>query len=172
MFQKIINFIINFLCSLLNIQRETAASKKQYQREYSKKTIMTAYEYSFYQKIRPLEEKQNIRIIPQLNLASIIKKTSNERYQNELYRNIDFAIFNNELTEVLLLIELNDKTHNTKKRKYRDSKVRNLLKSVGVELMTFYTTYDNDTDYVQARIIKALVQSNPASIIDETSIKK
>ncbi len=58
--------------------------------------------------------------MPQVNLASIIKKEKDfpTQYQNELYRNIDFGIFDKDTMEVKLLIEINDKTqcNQTEKR--------------------------------------------------------
>ena len=71
---------------------------------YQQKSLMTASEYSFYQVIKDLEIKY--KIVPQLNLASITKKISKHKFQNELYRNVDFAIFTNDYSKLLLLIEL------------------------------------------------------------------
>lgn len=50
---------------------------------YEPKKLMTDTEYQFYLKLRPLEEMY--RIVPQVNLAAIIKKNSSSRYQNELF---------------------------------------------------------------------------------------
>ena len=81
---------------------------------YKKKKIMTKVEYDFYNKIKVLEPKY--KVIPQINLAAIINKENNNRYYTDLFRNIDFAIFDVNLQEVLLLIELNDETHQQKKK--------------------------------------------------------
>lgn len=117
---------------------------------YSKKDLMTKYELNFYYKIKELEN--DYMIIPQLNLATVIKKEGKFKYQNELFRNIDFAIFSKDYKELLLLIEINDNTHNTKKRQYRDIKVKKLCNDIKVELITFYTKYPNSKEYVVNRI--------------------
>lgn len=62
-----------------------------------------------------MREKESIGFLLQVNLASIISKDSNQRYQSELYRNVDYGIFSKDLTKLYLLIELNDSTHKSKK---------------------------------------------------------
>ena len=67
-----------------------------------------------------------------MNLASVIHK-ENTKYRTELFRNIDFGIFNKDF-ELLLLIELNDKSHIQRNRKIRDRKVKNILKECNIPL--------------------------------------
>jgi len=112
---------------------------------------MTNCEKEFYDKIKDLEEVY--RIIPQINLATIIQKESNKPYQNELYRNIDFAIFSKDYSKLLLLIELNDSSHNNKKRIIRDKKVKRICYQAGIRLLTFYTNFPNKKEYVIKRIL-------------------
>jgi len=121
---------------------------------YEPKKLMTDTEYQFYLKLMPLEEMY--RIVPQVNLAAIIKKNSSSRYQNELFRNIDFAIFTKDYSEVLLLIELNDPTHLQKKRRYRDYRVQSICNSASIELMTFRVDMPNKQDYVLKRIYDSI----------------
>ncbi len=84
----------------------------------------------FYRKLLPLHNEYII--IPQVNLASVIQK-ENTKYRTELFRNIDFGIFNKDF-ELLLLIELNDKSHIQRNRKIRDRKVKNILKECNIPL--------------------------------------
>ena len=107
---------------------------------------MTKAERDFYDKIKYLEPEY--KVIPQVNLASIVSKENNNRYYTDLFRNIDFAIFDNNLEKVLLLIELNDGTHNLKKRKRRDVKIKKIYNAAGIPLLFFYTKYPNEKDYV------------------------
>lgn len=121
---------------------------------YQKKSLMTSYEYSFYLKIKDLEAQY--KIIPQLNLATIVDKNRTYKYRNELFRIVDFAIFNYDYSEILLLIEINDKTHYQKKRKERDKRVQNICERIGVPLIKFYTDKPNEKDYVLNRIVKEI----------------
>lgn len=127
--------------------------KKEIIREetiYQKRNLMTNYEYKFYQNIKELEDEY--QIVPQLNLAAVTKKINNNRYYSELFRNIDFAIFSKDYQELLLLIEINDQTHNNYNRRDRDMKVKKICNDIGVKLITFYTKYPNEKTYVINRI--------------------
>ena len=121
---------------------------------YKKKKIMTKVEYDFYNKIKVLEPKY--KVIPQINLAAIINKENNNRYYTDLFRNIDFAIFDVNLQEVLLLIELNDETHQQKKRKKRDYKIKKICRAANIPLLFFYTKYPNEKNYVINRILRTI----------------
>ncbi len=125
---------------------------------YQKKKIMTEAEYQFYLKLKPLESKY--KVIPQLNLAAITTKISNRHYYTDLFRNIDFAILSDDYSEILLLIELNDATHNLKRRRNRDLKVEKICNEINVPLMKFYTKYPNEKNYVLKRVLKVLEPKN------------
>lgn len=103
--------------------------------------------------MKDLEKDYNI--VPQLNLASVIDK-KDSKYRTELFRNIDFAIFTKDFRTLLLLIELNDQSHENNKRKQRDFKVKDICQHAGIKLMTFYTKYPNEKDYVIERIRKEI----------------
>lgn len=66
--------IIYKILIFLGIIKEKPKKEKEIQEEtiYISKPIMTDYEYKFYQMIKVLEDKYII--IPQLNLASVVKK--------------------------------------------------------------------------------------------------
>lgn len=125
---------------------------------------MSETEYNFYLKMKPLEEEY--RIVSQLNLASVVQKISSYRYQTELYRNIDFAIFSKDYKELLLLIELNDSTHQQKSRKKRDAKVQKICDECQIKLIKFYTIRPNEQMYVINRIRRTIYEDkNPTEIL-------
>lgn len=117
---------------------------------YNKKVFLTSNEYSFYTKMISLENELHIHIVPQVNLGTIIDKSYG--YRNELNRNIDFGIFDSTYKNILLLIELNDNSHNNQNRKTRDKKVKEICKEAGIKLITFYTSKPNEIIYVKNRI--------------------
>lgn len=143
--REIIYKILVFL-GLINEKKEIIREETIYQ----KRNFMTNYEYKFYQNIKELEDEY--QIVPQLNLAAVTKKINNNRYYSELFRNIDFAIFSKDYQELLLLIEINDQTHNNYNRRDRDMKVKKICNDIGVKLITFYTKYPNEKTYVINRI--------------------
>ncbi len=92
---------------------------------------------------------------PQVNLASIIRKNGEHRFQNELYRNIDACVF--DMTyKPILLIEINDNTHNERNRRERDEKIKNICEDAGIQLITLWTNYGVDEDYIYRRINSAI----------------
>ena len=147
-----LNVIYKILTFLGLIQQDTNSINytKNEETIYTRKKLMTDYEYKFYNILKELQD--NYTIVPQLNLAAVVKKINNNRYYSELFRNIDFAIFTKDYQELLLLIELNDQTHNNYNRKDRDLKVKKICNDIGVKLMTFYTKYPNEKAYVINRI--------------------
>lgn len=153
---KILSFIRNILNKLQYNQNSTLDNIKSY--DYSIKNIMTDYERYFYNILLELENECNIKIHPQLNLSSVIQKDTNTKYQNELFRNIDFAIFTSDYSTLLLLIEVNDATHNTKRRRNRDNKVDIICKNANIKLIKFYSNMPNHKKYIKDRIINELNQ--------------
>ena len=138
---------------------------------YVQKRFLTHNELVFLNKLKELENETNLKVVPQVNLATIIQKVSNIPYQTELFRNIDYGIFDNNYEKILLLIELNDNTHNNGDRKYRDHKVREICNIANVKLITFYTNYPNETEYVTHRIKKEILNfkaSSPTKNIKST----
>ena len=128
---------------------------------YVPKRFLSNNEYNFLTKFIDLENELHVHIVPQVNLASVITKISDSRFNTELFRNIDFGIFNADYSKLLLLIELNDESHNEYHRKKRDIKVHDICNKAGIKLITFYTKYSNEKEYVKSRIIKELgVSSN------------
>lgn len=144
MIKKIIEFIKRLL-GIESIQQEV----KEEVKIYEEKKFMTEYELDFYKKMQELNNEYNI--IPQINLATIVQKR-NKGFINELFKNIDFAIFDKEFKKVLLLIELNDNTHNKINRKDRDLKVKKICNDSNIKLITFYTKYPNEKEYIINRI--------------------
>ena len=149
-------YLFNYLHSIIN-NNNIKSDKKYYKRKY-----MSDCELNFYNKIKELENEE-YKVIPQVNLATIIAK-QNKSFQGELFRNIDFVIFNKDLTDVLLLIEVNDATHNTKKRKSRDIKVKSICANAGLNLITFYTKYANEKSYVLNRVLRSITTNNNNNI--------
>lgn len=137
-----------------NIIEEKYPPSPSYNHEayYEIKNYLTPNEFAFYHKL--LNVNENFIIIPQVPLSSIVKKV-NGKYQNELNRIIDFGIFDKNF-RLLLLVELNDASHNQINRRDRDLKVKKILDDCFIKLLTFYTKYPNEQEYITKRINNAL----------------
>lgn len=122
--------------------------------KYESKNLATNNEMYFYNIIEN-HFGNKYKIQTQVNLASIIEKTNNDKFRNELFRNIDIGIFEKETLRPLLLIEINDKTHLEQKRIKRDEKVKEICKIANIKLITF-PAYENDEDYIIEKIEREL----------------
>lgn len=118
---------------------------------YKKKKIMTHYELNLYNKLLKIINNEKYVLQAQIPLSSIIFKTENNFYANELFRTIDFGIFD-KTGEIKVLIELNDNTHNIAKRKSRDIKVKKILEDANIPLITLWTNQPNFSDYIAQRL--------------------
>jgi len=118
------------------------------QQLYRRKPLLGYKEKELLAKLQNIVEGRYI-IFPQVNLAAIIEKNSDDRYQNELFRNVDFGIFDTSYN-VIALVELNDSTHFSKKRRYRDYKVQNICEEVaGIPLIKLWADKPNEEWYIK-----------------------
>lgn len=153
---------IGWIILLIKLIQKSLTNKKNNEKNhlrktYSSKSLLTDYEKYFYN-IFKNNFSDIYLIIPQTNLATFIikQKDFSKQYQNELYRNIDFGFFDKETLTPLLLIEINDNTHSTKDRIYRDKRVKEICTEAEINLITFYSSYENKPGYVINRIINEL----------------
>lgn len=168
-----IKFLKKLLKLFFDIKEETpkVETKSPQQRTYTKKRIMTETELKFYNRLKKLLPNGYI-IFPQINLQSIIDIEENPRFKNELFRNIDFGVFDENTLDLEFLIELNDHYHNTNnKTKSRDKKVKTLLKQSGYQLTTFWLNMPNNDEYILGIYNKYLKEKGtpPTSDIIENS---
>lgn len=147
---KIFSKLFDLITRLINY-----SNNKNY-RYYNQKKFMTNYEKYFYDIFVELEKEYFVRVQPQVNLATIININSNTGNILELFKNVDFGIFTRDYEDLLLLIEINDKTHTLPDRVKRDKKVKKIVDDAGIKLITFYSNYPNNKEYVINRIKKEL----------------
>lgn len=126
-----------------------------------KDSLVTKSELKYIEAIKDMLPYKYI-LQPQINLSSVINRTDNSRYHNELFRNIDAGIFDKETYKPLVLIEINDDSHNNPDRRSRDIKVKMICEEAGIPLITFWTKYGVNVDYINRTVKTALEQSeNP-----------
>ena len=101
-----------------------------------KNSLMTNTEAAYFNVLTEFFGRDYV-IIPQVNLAAVIDKEG-EGYRNELFRNVDFGIFDFSYRPIVL-VEINDATHLKKDRQERDKKVTAICKKARIPLVTFWT---------------------------------
>jgi topoisomerase-associated Zn-finger domain protein len=115
---------------------------------YRKKYLLTKNEYSFYQKIKPIIQEKNLRVLCKIRLADLIEPEPNKN-QKEWYaafnriksKHIDFAIATENM-KVIVLVELQDNTHQKSDRKERDEFVNTAVTRAGYILLSVYNNAD------------------------------
>lgn len=149
--------LVNVQIALKSTKKRKNNTNKINSNNYSEKPLMTKYEKYFFDILVELESELGVRIQPQVNLATILHKENNNHYISELFRNIDFAIFSKDYAELILLIEINDSSHNSKDRIERDKKVDTILSDAGIKLIKFYSHYSNKREYVKERVKEEII---------------
>lgn len=128
----------------LSVQHE---AEKRYE---AKDAFITECEKKFFEAIRSVVG-ENYIVQPQINLASIVNKTTADKYRNELFRNIDFGVFDKDY-KLLVLIEINDPSHDREDRRNRDDKVKKICNEANIPLVTFWTKYGINDEYIKNRL--------------------
>lgn len=130
-------------------------NQTQEQTYRAKEQLVTQNEKGYLSAIESCIDLNRYNIHSQIALSSIVEKIDNSRYHNELFRSIDFVITDKE-QKVLLCIEINDKSHNRFDRQERDHKVKAILEEAGIPLVTFWTKYGINEEYISKRINEVL----------------
>jgi len=119
-----------------------------------KRTLLSEPEKRFHALLLDMLDEKYFSVYTQTALVSVIDKISNSGYRNELFRIVDFCIADAETSEPLLLIEINDASHNRTDRVIRDQKVKAICDRAGIDLITFNMGEAQDGNYVQ-RVLKS-----------------
>lgn len=127
-----------------------------------KNCIMTKNEISYFHAImKSLPNGYHLQ--PQVNLASVINRTDNSKFHNELFRNIDFLILSSDFKPIAF-IEINDSTHNDPSRIKRDQKVKEICEEAGISIINFWTKYGVNQDYIDKKVNEAIKNGYPKRI--------
>lgn len=144
-----------FVCLLIIlIIIKVLFGKKQKPQYFVKERLLTPTEVKYYNVIRYIIG-ENFLLLPQINLASVINKKGQSNFRSELFRNIDFGIFDQNFRP-LILIEINDNTHLRKDRVARDKKVADICKRAGIPLVTFWVKDGINEDYIAKQLTTAI----------------
>ena len=107
----------------------------------SKENLLTEAENKFYKVLNSVLEGTEYVVFVQVNLQALIKMTSQNSSTFWIYRNwinetyIDFVICEKETTKVVVVIELDDSSHNTEKRKKRDEKLNSIFSKANINII-------------------------------------
>ena len=137
-----------------------------------KGSVLTQTELMFAEAIkRNLPE--GYELSAQANLATFIDRLDDARYRNELFRNVDFLVVDKKYAPILV-IEINDETHQRKDRQERDIKVARICGEAGIPIVKLWTKYGVNEAYIKSKIketIAALPIERKAFFLTEENNK-
>lgn len=147
------------------VSKETETGNFLYE---PKKKLISKSEQAFYEALLQAVPSGYF-VFPQINLATFIERTDDARFHNELFRNVDFLVTDSEYKPTFV-VEINDQTHLTNERKERDEKVCKICEEAGIPILTLWTSYGVNGEYIQSRA-HSLIDSLPAARIHHYSQK-
>ena len=119
-----------------------------------KQTLITRKEQGYYNALLKAVP-EGFRVFPQINLAAFIERTDGSRFHNELFRNVDFLITDDQYCP-RIAVEVNDQSHMNNDRIERDKKVHDILEEAGIPLMKLWTSYGVNPGYIEGQVQKLL----------------
>lgn len=136
-----------------NNKTQNEITKNKYNENYRKKTnILTPTELKFYKTLKPITDKMELLICPQVILYEILETKQNNdiKYFNKISnKSIDFVITDRNM-EIKMCIELDDYTHKKNSRIERDNFINDLFKDVNIKLLRIPVAYNyNEVELAQ-----------------------
>lgn len=123
-----------------------------------KKTVLSRSEWEFLQILKGILSPDKYDIDIQVPLVAVIDKLTQTSYRNELFRVADFLIVDCVTYSPLLLIELNDASHERADRAERDRKVNEICERAGMPIVTFSQQEARDPNFIKKTISKNILR--------------
>lgn len=133
---------------------------------YKKTYLLTKAEHEFFKILQQILEDKYY-IFPQVHYDSLLGIKSGQTYwDRRAYRSrvdrksADFVICDKQKIEPLLVIELDDSSHNYYKRKERDGFIDDILQSANLKILHIKTSYSYDPYTLREAIHKEINKFN------------
>lgn len=109
---------------------------------YKKKYLLTKNEWNFYKELKKVADKYNFTILAKVRIADIVdvenglSKSDWAKYFGKIKsKHVDFVLCNPENLYIILLIELDDKSHEKEQRQKRDAFIEMLYEKTEYKLL-------------------------------------
>lgn len=101
---------------------------------YKRGKLLTNNELKFYKILKEITKNYNYNIFTQVVLYEIVRNKEIMDFNKIKSKSIDFVV-TDENSKILVCIELDDNTHNRKKRIERDTFINELFKDLNIKLL-------------------------------------
>lgn len=108
---------------------------------YSKKYLLTKNEWFFYKVLKQIANELGYTVLAKVRVADLVEVTARDYAMKGFYLNkvvskhIDFVLAKPENLQVVLLIELDDNSHDNSTKKERDEFIDKLYKQTGYKFI-------------------------------------
>ena len=125
---------------VLYLKKRYKTSNRYYATAYQKRLLLTKHGWKNYMSIRDPLEAQGLYICPKVRLLDLVepKRGVGDYYQTLLNKvqskHVDFTVWDEKLN-VLLILELDDSSHDAQNRKKRDAFVDAVLEGAGYQIL-------------------------------------
>ena len=152
MYITIIIIIILILEKIIENAQNTEKKEEIIQNNYEKKEyLLTKNELKFYKILKEITNNLNLELFCQVSLYQIIKSKSYKEFNKIKSKSIDFVITEKNC-KILLCIELDDKTHEQKKRIDRDNFINKIFEDNKIKLLRIKTQEYYNKEEIQEKI--------------------
>lgn len=123
----------------LSENEEELEENFDYSQAYQPKWLFSYHEKDFYYKLKEFADKQGLYLFAKVRLLDLVEPRKNQkRYKACFYKvqakHVDFVLCNEKLV-AKWIVELDDASHQQKKRVERDTFVDEVLKSTGYVIL-------------------------------------
>jgi hypothetical protein len=126
---------------------------------FSRGQLLTEGEAVFYQSLRRALPP-GTSLAPKVRLCDIIDCDTAARRKGFWHRisqkHVDFVLMNTETTEILLIIELDDRTHERRDRQERDEFVNQAFAAAGIQILHVKTAANYSVPGLRASAVARL----------------
>lgn len=136
--------------------------KEKYQ---AKRYLISLNELEFFKELKKLIDIMDLNLLTQVSLYSLIetkyKKYNYAEFNKIKSKSIDFVIADKKSCRARVCIELDDTTHNIKRRKERDNFLNELFEELNIKLLRIKVSnnYEKDIELIKQTIIEVMAES-------------
>lgn len=122
------------------IQTIETQTEKEILMPYRRRYLLTKNEWAFYKSLKPVADELGYTVLAKIRVADLVEVTAKDRSEWQKYFNkvnkkhVDFVLAKPENLQIVLLIELDDNSHNEAQKK-RDDFIDELYKQTGYKLL-------------------------------------
>ncbi len=126
----------------LLLGRRAAANRDTNEYPYEPRPLLTPNEERFYQALLPLAARYELHLLAKVRVADFVgvrsglEKNDYGRYFSKIQaKHVDFMLADPEVLEPVLLIEVDDSSHETASRQDRDTFVDGVYREIGLPIL-------------------------------------